>query len=112
MKIDKTTPRPWKLLGDPEKMDHQFAIANVNITEDNIRAPQMSKNEPELGVVGTSEWLWLTKEDAELIVKAVNCHDKLVENLEAAVRYIENNSPQCLRLDEFQETLKQVKNEK
>jgi hypothetical protein len=42
------------------------------------------------GVVGSSEWIWLSDEDAQRIVTCWNAHDTLIAALRAQIEFLES----------------------
>ncbi|MBZ9659735.1 hypothetical protein LB523_11835 [Mesorhizobium sp. ESP-6-4] len=76
--IAKHTPTPWVF--SPGRHTHDCIIhaADADDSEYGYILPDKG------GVVGSSEWIWLSDEDGEFIVRAVNAHDALVAALEMA----------------------------
>lgn len=70
---DQATPRPWEY-----KILSQYSKNNISIGKNNFCIINS-------GVSESGEVFGVLKEsDARLIVKAVNCHDELVEALKSA----------------------------
>lgn len=85
------TPTPW--------ISDGLTIATV-INDKNWIIAQMVTGEPQ-----ESDYA-----NAAYIAKCVNLHFELVEGLEAAVRWINNNTDrQCLRMDELKDILARAK---
>lgn len=74
MSQDQATPRPWKLEGD------KMSVSNIN---------NEGVCDCYFGVPANTYVEGKYEANARLIVKAVNCHDELVEALEIALGYAE-----------------------
>lgn len=76
---DQATPRPWEI-----KLYHQDEINIVSCIDGQYRSIA--------DIVGAMP---IDMENARLIVKAVNCHDELVEALKEAKKAINEQMASC-----------------
>lgn len=64
-------------LGYDNRVTHGWAIYEVGSEADGGSDPDNNG-----GIVGTSEWIWLTESNAKKLVHCWNCHDDLLEALQ------------------------------
>lgn len=71
MDISKATPRPWEY--DADRNTHDCVIYQKGSSDKEYGYIEHGKG----GVVGSSEWIWLSAADAALIVLAVNSYESM-----------------------------------
>jgi hypothetical protein len=105
--MSKATPRPWKIAAEPCKVWTKEKDETQTYTENSIVEDE-NGNE----VLFNSEFLCIKKSDLELIVRAVNCYDELIEELSIIHSDMSPEGPDCEAWHRIKQLLKRARGEK